>query len=156
MIGLICIGLMGLSAVLFLTSQNRGAQEVAVVLPTDTPPLPTFTATSTETATPTLTPEPTATATRVVALPGEEAAQPGPGEALPPDPNATPTATLVIQPPVTEITPPVVVSTPGLPPGGGELLIQNSYLAWFGLGVLALLAFGAIRHLHYSRRSPEE
>lgn len=75
MIGLICIGLLGLGGVLFAIQSNRAqeqaAAETAAIPPTPIPP--TNTPTSTTTPTPTNTPEPTATSTPVVD--GEAVAQ---------------------------------------------------------------------------------
>ena len=72
MIGLICIGLMGLGGVVFFTISNR-VQEAVAVPASPTLILPTLTPTGTATATPTETPLPTATSTPVVNLEGGEA-----------------------------------------------------------------------------------
>ena len=97
LVGLICIGLMGLAGVLFYTMSSEAQEEVAV-LPTPTPIPPTPSPTSTETATPTETPLPTPTGTPVIPINGgEEGGTPPEGAAPTVDPNATPTGTRVLE-----------------------------------------------------------
>ncbi|MEW5957322.1 MAG: hypothetical protein AB1801_06340, partial [Chloroflexota bacterium] len=101
MLGLICIGLMGLGAYVFFTLSNR-AQEAAAVATPPTIILPTFTPTGTPTATPTETPLPTPTSTPVVKVDSEAevAETPAPPAEEPTtDSNATPTNTRVVQAP---------------------------------------------------------
>ena len=167
LIGLICIGLMGLGGVLFFTQSNR-AQEIAaaqtaavpatVVPPTDTP-------TSTITPTPTFTPEPTSTSTPVVS--GETAAQVDEptqeeesGSDQPPEGEGgeagnavavTPTSTMVVQSTTPASEAESAVSTPAAPsevmPSSGGILPVTSrgYLLWISGGlVVVLLVYGAL------------
>jgi hypothetical protein len=150
MIGLICIGLVGLGGVGFFIFNNR-AQEAAVVPPTFTPILPTFTPTYVPTPTATNTPLPTPLATMVVA------GQPGPDEAIAaptadevaPDAEVTPTNTRVVPldtpVPVVEIedNEDVEVAMPG---SGGVLSVEQGVLAWAGIGVLILLVIGVVNY----------
>ena len=159
MVGLICIGLMGLAGVIAVTF-NRQAQEAAVELPTPTAIPLTFTPTSTVSPTPTETPLPTPTGTPVVGGGGDEqeaAAAPDeaepPEEASPDDLEVTPTNTLVLQTP-TETATPAVTATPTLladvqiPASGGVLPAKgNGFLAWAGVVLLLLLILGAVHHL---------
>jgi hypothetical protein len=69
LIGLICIGLMGLGGVLYFIQSNRDQQLAAQATNTPTPFPPTFTPTATATPTATDTPEPTPTPTPVVTTP---------------------------------------------------------------------------------------
>lgn len=162
LLGLICIGLMGLGGVLFLVQSNRAAEQAALPTDTPTPFPPTFTPTSTLTPTPTDTPEPTPTGTLVVPVEGQSAPAPDTGPTATVDPNATATNTPVIrtatattssgQSGSTVNTTPTPESVPG---SGGVLPATNSAaLAWLGAFVLtALLAFGAV---HRQRSNPHE
>ncbi len=147
MLGLICIGLMGLGGVLFFTMNNR-AQEAAVVAATPTVILPTFTPTGTSTATPTETPLPTSTSTPVIKVnEGEEGATTpaSPAEEPTINPNATPTNTRVLQP-ATETPTPTPAAAAEMPSSGGVLSAgQNSYLIWAGLGLVFLLIVGVVK-----------
>ncbi len=157
MIGLICIGLMGLGGVIYWTRSSR-AQESAAVIPTATPIPPTFTPTSTFTATPTDTPLPTPTGTPVINNNGGEEATATPGEAEAPtdtptpDLESTPTNTRVLQTP-TETTTPTPTSSPAaeMPEGGGVLPASgNGFLIWAGVVLLVLLTVGVANHLRPS------
>jgi len=171
LIGLICIGLMGLGAIIFLTRSNQ-AQESVVAQPTATflPPTPTLT--DTPSATPTETPLHTPTATMVISnqpdqqpTPAADQAQPAtetptPGDAQPAtetptlDPNITPTNTLVLQTPTQAATPAgTPVATPTAPtaqiPTSGGILAadENGFLIWAGLILLAALSLGVANYL---------
>ncbi|RME77091.1 MAG: hypothetical protein D6784_04400 [Chloroflexi bacterium] len=142
MVGLICIGLVGLTAAMVFIFNSR-AQEAAAVTPTFTPILPTPTPTSTVTPTPTETPLPTPTGTRVVSLPGEEPQEPGLAlPTAPPNPEATPTNTRVI--PITT-TPQagIPAGDTQMPSSGGILTGQRGYLVWWAGAVLLFLLGGA-------------
>lgn len=155
LIGLICIGLMGLGAVMFLNRSNQAQQSAVEPLPTFTALPPTITPTDTPSATATNTPLPTATGTPVVQRGDEQPASvPGDAEAedSTPEPEATaegglqlptvtpggatltPTNTAVVQPPtsiaaVTGTVPPDSVSTPDavsqIPNSGGIIPPAN-------------------------------
>lgn len=146
MIGLICIGLMGLGGVVFFTVSDR-AQEAAVVPVSPTVILPTFTPTGTPTATPTDTPLPTPTSTPVINVgDGGESTAATPGDIPTTDPNATPTNTRVVQPGTETPTP---TTTPAaeaeMPNSGGVLLVEgNGFLAWAGIGLVILLIVGVV------------
>ncbi len=108
MIGLICVGLMGLGAVIFVTRSSE-AQETAAMPPPATPIPPTTTPTSIPSATPTETPLPTPTGTSVVDQAGEQEASTVDDtqaltETLITDSNATPTDTQLLQTPVNTAT----------------------------------------------------
>ena len=136
MLGLICIGLMGLGGVLFFTLNNR-AQEAAVIAVTPTVILPTFTPTGTPTATPTETPLPTSTSTPVIKV--------SEGEGGGTTPHPTPTNTGVLQP-ATETPTPTPAAAAEMPSSGGVLSAgQNSYLIWAGLGLVFLLIVGVVK-----------
>lgn len=166
LIGLTCLGLLGLGAVFFLIQTNRAQEEAVSAVdvtpfiptplpPTDTPlpPPPTDTA----------TPPPTPTATLVVRnAEGQEAAdgeQPQTIEDLLPVATSTsaagdvtPTSTLVVRietaTPVSE-SESASLSPPGeMPPGGGVLPVdRNSPLVWAGILVLVTLIVGVIARL---------
>lgn len=165
-VGLICVGLLGLGAVLALRQANQTQTEVVQATPVIAPQS-TLTPTPTITPIPptaTNTPEPTPTGTLVVGPTAQEAAvteeEPVLGEpAVPladtatPDPNATATSTLVLRP--TEVGTPtpaaVAVNPPAqIPQGGGILPGDKGFLAWAGLGLLVLLILGLVNFL----RSP--
>ncbi|GIK40521.1 MAG: hypothetical protein BroJett011_43540 [Chloroflexota bacterium] len=165
-VGLICVGVLGLGAVLALRQANQTQTEVVQATPVIVPQ-PTLTPTPTITPIPptaTNTPEPTPTSTLVVGPTAQEAAvsgeEPVLGEpAAPladtatPDPNATATSTLVLRP--TEVGTPtpaaVAVNPPAqIPQGGGVLPGDKGFLAWAGLGLLVLLILGLVNFL----RSP--
>jgi len=150
LIGLICIGLLGLGAVLTWSQFNKTAQEAALQ-PTAaaTPFPPTLTPTTTPSPTPTDTPEPTPTGTLVVSAAGDKA-QPTPPLATV-DPNATATNTPVLR--TTATNTPVVVSgtaTPELPGSGGVLTpTSRATLLWVGAAlVLVLLIYGAFYRIN--------
>ncbi len=169
LIGLICIGLVGLGGVLFLTGANQ-AQEEAVVPSTPTPFPPTFTPTPTETLTPTLTPEPTKTPTPVINTPTpvpteDDGASQGDEEATPVptvDPETVPTNTSVSEGATAETPAPedpsavVATETPvpptvtpeTIPDSGGVLSeTDNGFLLWAGGGlILVLLIYGVYYH----------
>lgn len=150
MIGLICIGLVGLGGVGFFLFNNR-AQEAAMVPPTSTPVLPTFTPTHVPTPTATDTPLPTPLATMVVpGQPGPEAPDTeseGDMLAATSDTEVTPTNTRVVPldtpTPVSEAEAEVEVAMPG---SGGVLPVEHGVLAWAGIGVLILLVIGVINY----------
>jgi len=147
LIGLICIGLVGLTSVLYLT-QSNSAQEKAALQPTpiDTPFPPTFTPSPTLTNTPTETPEPTPTGTPVIKVGGETEND---GTTIP-SLNATATSTSVLgNGDAAGLTPtPIIIEgtpTPIIIPGSGGVLptATNGILVWLGGGVLlVLVVFG--------------
>jgi hypothetical protein len=153
LVGLICIGLMGLAGVLFYTMSSEAQEEVAV-LPTPTPIPPTPSPTSTQTATPTETPLPTPTGTPVIPINGgEEGGTPpeGAGEA----PTVEPDATRVLESTaeITDFTPvapptPIATTPPTeeMPGSGGVLPTENGILIWVGLGLMVLLIIGVSNH----------
>lgn len=178
LIGLICIGLMGLGAVMFYTRSNQAQQSAVEPLPTFTPLPPSVTPTDTPSATATNTPLPTPTGTPVVPRGDEQPAsvpdnaQTGDGT---PEPEATeegglqlptvtpggatltPTNTAVVQPPtsivaVTGTTTPDAVSQ--IPNSGGIIPPANpNFLIWAGVGLLLILTLGAVYHF---KSSPTE
>lgn len=164
LLGLICIGLMGLGGVLFLMQSNRAAEQAALPTDTPTPFPPTFTPTSTLTPTPTDTPEPTPTGTMVVPIGGQSTTpdtDTGPTATV--DPNATATNTPVIRT-ATATTVSTdqsgaaagTTATPdNIPSSGGVLpTASSSALLWLGAFVVAMLiAFGAVHRL---RSNPHE
>jgi hypothetical protein len=93
LVGLICIGLMGLGGVLLITRNTRAEEEQAraATLQPPTPIPPTNTPTSTITPTPTNTPEPTPTSTQVVSNQGQPAQEEIPPQ--PEEPTETPEQT---------------------------------------------------------------
>jgi len=151
LIGLICIGLVGLTGVLYL-NQSNSAQEQAALQPTpiDTPIPPTFTPTPTLTNTPTNTPEPTPTGTPVVKPEGETDGEELPGQENGGTTDVTATSTSVLGNGETAgLTPtPITIEstpTPIIVPGSGGVLptTTNGVLVWFGGGVLlVLIVFG--------------
>ncbi len=153
LVGLICIGLMGLAGVLFYTMSSEAQEEVAV-LPTPTPIPPTPSPTSTQTATPTETPLPTPTGTPVIPINGgEEGGTPseGAGEAPTVEPDATrlleSTAEITDFTPVAPPTP--IATTPPteeMPGSGGVLPSEKGILIWAGLGLMVLLIIGVSNH----------
>jgi len=151
LIGLICIGLLGLSAVLFIT-KNRAAQEEMAMQQAAIPPTPfppTFTPTTTPTNTPTNTPEPTSTSTPVVRTPTPGAQSPLTATIKS---NATATSTPIIRQTPVAITKTLSVTTTSaltntLPGSGGVLpAASNGVLAWFGSGLLVLLLLSGVLH----------
>jgi hypothetical protein len=171
LIGLICIGLMGLGAVIFLSRNNQAQDSVAQPLPTFTSLPPTITPTDTPSATATNTPLPTPTGTPVVQR-GDQQPASAPGEAqagdTTPEPEATeeegglqlptvtpggatltPTNTAVVQPPTSIAAAVTGTATPGavsqIPNSGGIIPPANSnFLIWAGAGLLLILTLGAI------------
>jgi hypothetical protein len=146
MLGLICIGLLGLAAAGFVIFNNR-AQEAAAVTATFTPIIPTPTLTGTPTATPTETPLPTPTGTLVVS--GEEAGQAVPTEQslfpqATPKPDVTATSTRVVPLPTATGGAAAAASPPSeaMPGSGGILEVNNGFLVWAGAGLLILLIAG--------------
>ena len=153
MIGLIIIGLMGVAAVVFFTSQTR--DQSALLPPSPTLLQPTFTPTPTFTPippTPTDTPEPTPTGTPVVRVEGQDAAAPIPQEEPTVDPQATPTNTLVLQAPSATPVPAAATAPPEvMPPGGGVLSsTKPGPLIWAGITVLFMLILGVFSYLRSS------
>lgn len=169
-VGLICVGLLGLGAILALRQANQTQTEVVQATPAIAPQ-PTLTPTPTITPIPptaTNTPEPTSTSTLVVGPTAQEAAvseeepvfgAPTSAPAAPladtatPDPNVTPTNTLVLRPAkVGTPTPAAVAANPPaqIPQGGGVLPGDKGFLVWAGLGLLVLLILGLVNFL----RSP--
>jgi LPXTG-motif cell wall-anchored protein len=145
LIGLICIGLMGLGGVLFLINNGRAQDDIALqVTETPTPFPPTFTPTSTPTFTPTNTPEPTPTGTQVVQMTGGETDTGLPAATT--DPNATATNTPIIGSLTPAGTADITTPTPAVVPGSGGVLpaTSNSVLLWLGSGLLILLVFGSV------------
>ena len=152
LIGLICIGLMGLGGILYFTQSNRAQDEVAQLPPTPTPFPPTFTPTSTATPLPTDTPEPTPTGTLVVQTGAEGAS--APVDTATTDPLATPTNTRVLGTP--SVTPTPIQATTATPltptpesvPGSGGVLSAASQrvLGWFGLALLVTLLVYSLVH----------
>jgi hypothetical protein len=168
--GLICVGLLGLGAVLAMRQANRTQTEVVQATPVIVAQ-PTLTPTPTVTPIPptaTNTPEPTPTATLVVGPTPQEAAvseeepvfgAPTSAPEVPladtatPDPNVTATNTLVLRTPEAGTPTPaaVAVNPPAqIPQGGGVLPGDKGFLVWAGLGVLILLILGLVNFL----RSP--
>lgn len=143
-LGLICIGLMGLGAALYLRNASQQQQEVAQQpLPT---PIPTFTQTPTVTPippTPTNTPEPTPTATLVVNAQSAAVEATGQTGGITQVATATPMNLAEVAPP----TPIATVMPAQIPQGGGVLAADNNILVWAGLGVLGLLIAGLINYL---------
>jgi len=173
LVGLTCLGLLGLGAALFLRQNNQAQQEAAAVtieappptpLPTDTPlpPPPTDTP----------TPLPTPTGTLVVSnIEGQPAAEedqtftiedflPQPTEPPLPE-DATPTSTLVVQSgvPASETATPAAggdelaeVSPPvEMPPGGGVLPAErHNAVLWAGIALLLTLVVGVAVRLKSS------
>jgi len=148
MIGLICIGLMGLGGVVFFTVSNR-AQEVAVGPASPTVILPTFTPTGTPTATPTETPLPTPTSTPVISLDEGEVTPVSPpaGDTPTTDPDATPTNTRVVESSTATPTPtPTPAAAAEMPDSGGVLSTErNGFLVWAGIGLVVLLFVGVVK-----------
>ena len=150
LIGLICIGLMGLGAALFVIQSNR-AQEEAALQPTATATAfpPTLTPTPTPTFTPTDTPEPTPTSTPVL-----QTAEPTPTEAggdMSAQGEASPapeiTETVAVSSTGTSEPAPEVTATPAEVPNSGGVLQQSSggILIWAGaILLLLLLIYGTI------------
>lgn len=162
LIGLICIGLLGLGGVLFITGAFQSPEDIAVA-PTPTIVPPTFTPTSTATFTPTPTPEPTSTPTSVVHTPtsipveGDGAAQeePTPVPTVDPGPLASASATSEAEVTATN-TPVPPTATPELVPDSGGVLptTGNGFLLWIGGALLVvLLAFGGINRFFSSETS---
>ncbi len=151
MIGLICIGLMGLAGVTYFTISGRAQQEEVAELPTPTPIPPTPTLTATPTQTPTETPPPTPTATLVIPVNGGDETG---GEV--PTLEATPTPTPAPGTRILEGAPPTppadlaASATPvpatGMPGSGGVLSVGNGLLGWTGVGLLLLLILGVANH----------
>jgi len=171
LLGLICIGLVGLGGAVLLY-RSTFAEQAAQPTPTIIVPVATATNTSTPTPVPTETPLPTATGTRVVAIageevsvedqtPGEEATQepveeptatPTEGLALPTaqeETEATATSTVVVATPTSESetapaegATPTATSAPEMPGSGGILPPGGSFLIWIGVAVLGVLLFG--------------
>ncbi|HMQ52430.1 MAG TPA: hypothetical protein PKE64_11800 [Anaerolineae bacterium] len=172
--GLICIGLLGLSGALLVIRNTRSAEEAAI-LATSLPPTPipmTDTPTPTITPTATNTPEPTSTSTPVVVNQGQAAqSEPGPAEedlVGPADEEQglqLPTAESGGEPP-TPIPTPVVSPTPGgegvavapapsgeiIPPSGGVIPEpERGFLVWLGAGIIgSLLLYGVVYRLRAS------
>jgi hypothetical protein len=154
LIGLICIGLMGLGGVLYFIQSNRDQQLAAQATNTATPFPPTFTPTATATPTATDTPEPTPTPTLVVTTPaveenggqvsgqtdGETLATPTGGAAQPIEPSAA-TETAVAA--AGQVSPSV---TPETVPGSGGVLVGDSKDSVFLAGgiILAFLIFSGV------------
>ena len=142
LLGLICLGLLGLGGVLYLSQSNQEQAAVTPEVPTPIPP--TLTPTSTATATPTETPLPTPTSTPVINNENEPTTEPEVIDTPTTDPNATATNTPVIPP--TDTATPEPSATPTLSPeempsSGGVLSTTNgsSALGWIGGGVLVIL-----------------
>jgi hypothetical protein len=184
MIGLICIGLMGLGAVIFINSNNQAQEAVVQPLPTFTALPPTVTPTDTPSATATNTPLPTPTGTPVVQRGDEQPASvPSDAEAedSTPEPEATeegglqlptvtpggatltPTNTAVVQPPtsiasVTGTVPPDSVSTPDavsqIPNSGGIISPANPNFLIWA-GVALLLTLTLGAVYHFKSSPPE-
>jgi nitrate reductase NapE component len=101
LLGLICIGLVGLGGAVYLYQTNF-AEQAALPTPTIIIPVETATNTSTPTLVPTETPLPTATGTKVVAVSGEEVSVedqvPAEGSTQTPveEPTTTPTEALAL------------------------------------------------------------
>ena len=163
LIGLICIGLVGLGGVFILTQQTR-LQEVAALQPTlpPTPLPPTFTPTTTPTLPATDTPEPTPTGTLVI----QPAAVTVSEEVVEtPISGATPTNTPILRTTPTstprpgEILPTEAPTSTPPPPdtnpaSGGVLATPSSQVvAWLGVIVLGVLLGYALRYAkqHSSR-----
>ena len=144
MIGLICIGLMGLGGVTYFTLSSR-AQEEAAVPPTPTPIPPTPTLTATPTETPTETPPPTPTATLVIPVGGAEAGTPTPLLEASPTPTPALGTRILEGTPSAELTATPVPAT-GMPGSGGVLAAGNGLLGWTGIGLLLLLIVGVANH----------
>ncbi len=148
MIGLICIGLIGLGGVMFVTLNSR-AQEEVVVIPTFTPIPPTPTLTATPTQTPTEIPPPTPTATLVIPINGgEEAGAATPVLEATAPPTPLPTRILEGTPPpeLAEAPVPTPVPAVAMPGSGGVLSAGNGLLGWAGVGLLLLLVLGVANH----------
>jgi hypothetical protein len=166
---LICIGLLGLGAVLSLRQANQVQDEIVVASPVvaavTITPTPTYTPIPPP---PTDTPEPTPTATLVVCPTAQEASLPETSQQAPtdtpttnpdlppedtaiPDLNVTPTNTLVVRTPEagTSTPAPVAVNPPGqIPQGGGVLpTTEGGVLLGAGIVVLLLLILGLINYL---------
>ena len=165
LVGLICIGLLGLGGVLWYTTATQAVEEAALA-PTSTPIPPTLTPTSTPSATPTDTPEPTPTGTPVVSAGGEETGPPPEGgEEGEPTPTGTRllegataiptagTAIVTVEPP-TPIATATAAAESGesatMPGSGGVLPADNGVLVWAGLGLLVLLLVGVTGRLKRS------
>ena len=147
LIGLICLGLLGLGTVFFFTTSARDQAQALTtpVPPTPIPPSPTSTATAT--GTPTETPTSTPTNTPVIDLSGDT--EQAPVDTPTTDPNATATNTRVLE---TQTTTPDPTSTPTAPPevipdSGGVLpLASNNSLVWVGSGLLLVLIIYGMFH----------
>ncbi len=156
LIGLICIGLMGLGGVFFVIQSNR-AQEAAALQPveTSTPFPPTFTPTPSPTFTPTDTPEPTSTSTPVVrtatpasedasgAISGQAVDAETPAAAGATEPDTTPTS--LVDATAADTTP-----TPEIVPGSGGVLptASGGVVAGMGGAVLLLLVVSGVIYRH--------
>jgi cytoskeletal protein RodZ len=152
LVGLICIGLLGLGGVVWWTRTSQIVEEAAIP-PTPTPIPPTLTPTSTPSPAPTETPLPTATSTPVVPIDGGEET------GLPPEggeeTDAAPTGTRVLEGataiPTVEPPTPIATTTAGaeataeaaeMPGSGGVLPTENGFLIWAGVGLLVVLIVG--------------
>jgi hypothetical protein len=164
LVGLICIGLLGLGGVVWWTRTAQIVEEAAIP-PTPTPIPPTLTPTPIPSNTPTETPLPTATGTSVVPIGGGEESD------LPPEggeeTDATPTGTRVLEGataiPTVEPPTPIATATAGaaataeataeaaeMPGSGGVLPTENGFLIWAGVGLLVVLIVGVTGRLKRS------
>jgi len=163
LLGLICIGLVGLGGAVYLY-QSTFAEQAALPTPTVIVPVETATNTSTPSPTPTETPLPTPTGTRVIVVDGEQvpeatdelAATPTEGLALPTaeeEIEATATSTMVVETPTSEsespaeetTLTPAATSVPEMSGSGGILSASGGFLVWIGVAVLGVLLFGVWR-----------
>jgi nitrate reductase NapE component len=174
LLGLICIGLVGLAGAIYLY-QTTFAEQAAIPSPTIVVPVATATNTSTPSPVPTQTPLPTATGTRVVVEGAEVAtaenqvsdtveATPTQGLALPTAADEgvpTATSTLVVadtpgagseSTPETATTP-AATASPEMPGSGSVLSSNGGFLIWVGMALLAALLFGIWRQFRTSQSS---
>ena len=159
LLGLVCVGLLGLGAVIYML-QARQAEQAAIPTATIFIPPPTPTYTSTPTTPPTLTPLPTPTATLVVNNQGQQAAAQATPIPSTEEPGASPTATsmlpqatepvevtatstMVVQSPTPEVSS-TPATAPVVPESGGVLLADSTFLWWVGLALLLVLGVGAV------------
>jgi hypothetical protein len=121
LLGLVCIGLVGLGGVIYLLRTNQ-AQQAAVPTPTLFVPIPTPTLTSTPTSTHTPIPPPTPTGTPVVVINGQEVSSPetnqAPTDTPPPteEPTQEPTQQPTEEPEVTLTDTPTPLQATSEPP----------------------------------------
>jgi hypothetical protein len=164
LIGLICIGMVGVVGFLVLSGPFPGVpflggqppDDVVTAPPTPTPFAPTFTPTLAPTSTPTDTPEPTPISTPVVGS-TDVAAQPA--ETPITDPDVTATNTRVVRTPTPATNAPTPTPLAQEIPASGGVLSQanNNFLLWAGGGLLlVILIYGGLNHFRALAQGGQE